>query len=186
MPLYTKCFFLDKMIFAGIGSNQPAGHLKSCRIPVTRMNGSELHSRPVDKAQGNVSWATKLRWAGNGLDNLAYISCFNSGWFMAPAVSQEPCRLPDLTPAFSPAKLKRCLRGERAGGGMRYCKWCCWTPELFKWPKRRQILLLCKAWQSAGFCQAGLCWMLPGRGFLRVRVRGSKSSSESGYVFFER
>lgn len=103
---------LDNIAFAGVGSNQPAGHLKSCKVLVMRTNSYKLSSGPADKAHGNVSWAAKLHWPGDGLDNLVYISCFNSCWLMAPAISQEPWQMSDLTPAFSPAKLKGCLREE--------------------------------------------------------------------------
>lgn len=110
--LYMLILSLDNIAFAGVGSNQPAGHLKSCKVLVTRTNSYKLSSGPADKAHGNVSWAAKLHWPGDGLDNLVYISCFNSCWLMAPAISQEPWQMSDLTPAFSPAKLKGCLREE--------------------------------------------------------------------------
>lgn len=103
-------FFLDKAAFAG-------------RIkPDCRSKKGTAASFVQD-----VLWATQVQWPGNGLSNLAWISCFNSCWFMAPAV-------PSLTPAFSPAKFKGCLREL----GISWQQWC-WTPELSKWPRRRLI-----------------------------------------------
>lgn len=71
--LYMLILSLDNIAFAGVGSNQPAGHLKSCKVLVTRTNSYKLSSGPADKAHGNVSWAAKLHWPGDGLDNLVYI-----------------------------------------------------------------------------------------------------------------